>query len=72
MNSTKKIDWLLTGIYVGGKNMKKKCLEIVNDLIDTSDIDIAIQQLRNLESERVISKKEYDYILQNYDKLISK
>lgn len=44
-------------------------IEIINMLSDF-DYDIAINELRNLESENVITSNEYNYIINNYDKLI--
>ena len=38
--------------------------------IDTSDVDVAKEQLRSLETEKVITKREYDYIVMHYDDLV--
>ena len=58
-----KNDILIVGVF----SMNYK--EIIN-LIDTSDIDIAISQLRSLASEKVITSEQYDFIVANYDELL--
>lgn len=55
--------------------MKNRCKDIVNNYIDWSqvdntDTDSAISQLRSLHTEGIISTREYDYILRNFDKLV--
>lgn len=53
-----------------------KCRDILNNEIDwdqvdeTGDVDFAIEQLRSLNTEGVITDDEYDYIIANWDELL--
>lgn len=53
----------------------EKCRDIMKNQIDWTDVDasgdvrFAIDQVRSLRSENVISDDEYDYIMSNWDKL---
>ena len=54
----------------------EKCKDILNNQIDwtevdeTGDVDFARNQLRSLETEKAISKDEYDYIVSHWDELL--
>lgn len=45
--------------------------EIDWEQVDGSDIDDAIEQLRSLRTEEVITKDEYDFIISNWDRIIA-
>jgi len=53
-----------------------RCKDILNNQIDweevdeTSDVEFAVNQLRSLNSEKVISDDEYNYIISHWDELL--
>ena len=59
-----------------GEVDSKKCADILNNWIDwtevdeTGDVDLAIDQLRSLASEKQITEEEYDFIMSNWDDLL--
>lgn len=64
------------GESVESKDFHNRCKDILNNEIDwdevdeTGDVDFAINQLRSLDTEGVISHEEYDYIMSNWDDLL--
>lgn len=74
-----------TGVLLNKKNNldedleidTARCKDILNKFVDWDDIennggdvDAAIDQLRNLESEGEITEGEYDYIMNHWDELL--
>lgn len=48
-----------------------RCKEILNNWVDsTEDCEVAIAQLRSLQTGGTISAGDYDYIISNFDKLL--
>lgn len=48
-----------------------KAVEIMCDYLDGDDRETMIEQLHGLETEGVVSEVLYDYIIDNWDELLS-